>query len=325
MAALRILIADDHASVRRGIRSLLESHEGWQVSGEATDGCDAVEQAGRLKPDLVVLDVTMPRLNGLEATRRIRQAMPATQVVVLTTHQTDQLQEEARRAGARAVVFKSDAYHSLLPTIESLRAAGAAIHLAGTVVGAVRHIGAFFHSAEERYQVLTPFIVEGLANGEKALHIIDPADRDSHTRQLTDAGVDVDRAEARRELDLASWREAHFSDEPFDYRSLLALIEGGLRKASADGFPMTRLVGMGSRGSVHWDDLIGFESRLNVVLPRFDDVVICAYEVTGLPGDVVTDMMRAHPALVIGGSHHENPFYCPPQRMIDETEKRTQR
>jgi DNA-binding NarL/FixJ family response regulator len=325
MAALRILIADDHASVRRGIRLLLESHEGWQVSGEATDGCDAVEQAGKLKPDLVVLDVTMPRLNGLEATRRIRQAMPATQVVVLTTHQTDQLQAEARRAGARGVVSKADAHQSLLPTIESLRAAKAAIHLAGAVVGAIRHIGAFFQSAEERYRVLTPFIVEGLSNGEKAVHIIDPADRDSHIRQLTDAGVDVDRAEARRELDLGSWKDAHFSDQPFDYRSLLALIEGGLQKASADGFPLTRLVGMGSRGSVHWDDLIDFESRLNVVLPRFDDVVICAYEVAALPGNVVTDMMRVHPALVIGGSHHENPFYSPPDQMIAESEKRAPR
>lgn len=323
MSKLRILIADDHASVRRGIRMLLESHEGWQVSGEAADGHDAVEQSARLRPDLVVLDVAMPRLNGLEAARRIRQARPATQVVVLTAHETDQLQEEARLAGARGVVFKSEADESLLSTIESLREPGAEIHLAGSVVGAARHIGALFHSLEERYRVLESFIVEGLTHGEKAVHIIDPAGRDSHLQRLKSAGVDVDGAETRHNLDLASWTDAHFADQPFDDRALLAVIEGGLRKASAEGFPMTRLIGMGSRGPVQWDDLVSFESRLNVVLPRFDDVVICAYDAADLPGDVVTDMIRVHPAVLIGGTLHENPFYAPPYQMARELEERS--
>ena len=319
---MRILIADDHAAVRRGIRTLLESHEGWQVSGEAIDGQDAIEQAGRLRPDLVVIDISMPRLNGLEAARRIRQALPATQVVVLTAHENDELREEARRAGARGLVFKSEADQSLLSTIESLRAPGAEIHLAGCVVGAIRHIGVFCHSADERYQALGPFIVEGLSRGEKAVHIVDPLDRDSHRRRLKSAGVDVEGAEARHQLHIASWTEAHFENQPFDDRALLAVIEGGLQKASADGFSMTRLIGMGSRGSVHWGDLVSFESQLNVVLPRFDDVVVCAYEVPELPDDVVADMMRVHPALLVGGILHENPLYAPPSQMAGELESR---
>ena len=88
--SLRILIVDDHAVVRRGVRSLPESHEGWEVCGEATTGRDAVAQSLRLRPDIVVRDMSLPELNGLDATRQILKAAPDTEVLVLTMHHSEE-------------------------------------------------------------------------------------------------------------------------------------------------------------------------------------------------------------------------------------------
>jgi len=117
---LRILVVDDHAVVRRGVRSLLESHEGWEVCGEATTGRDAVAEALRLRPDVVVMDVSLPELNGLDATRQILKTAPNTEVLVLTMHYSEEVARDVLQAGARAYVLKSDADENLIAAIESL-------------------------------------------------------------------------------------------------------------------------------------------------------------------------------------------------------------
>ena len=119
--SLRILVVDDHAVVRRGVRSLLESHEGWEVCGEATSGRDAVEQSRRLRPDVVVMDLSLPELNGLDATRQIIKDAPETEVLVLTMHQSEELARDVLQAGARGYVLKSDADENLIAAVESLR------------------------------------------------------------------------------------------------------------------------------------------------------------------------------------------------------------
>ena len=119
--SLRILVVDDHAVVRRGVRSLLESHEGWEVCGEATTGRDAVEQSRRLRPDVVVMDLSLPELNGLDATRHILKDAPETEVLVLTMHQSEELARDVLQAGARGYVLKSDADENLIAAVENLR------------------------------------------------------------------------------------------------------------------------------------------------------------------------------------------------------------
>ena len=119
--ALRILVVDDHAVVRRGVRSLLESQDGWDVCGEATTGRDAVEQSRRLRPDVVVMDLSLPELNGLDATRHILKEAPETEVLVLTMHQSEELARDVLQAGARGYVLKSDADENLIAAVESLR------------------------------------------------------------------------------------------------------------------------------------------------------------------------------------------------------------
>lgn len=118
---LRILVADDHEVVRRGLCTLLQAHEGWEICGEATDGRIAVEKAKELKPDVVVLDIGMPNLNGLAATRQIVQNDPRCKVIVLTITDSDQAIREALDAGARGFGLKSDAARDLVAAVEALQ------------------------------------------------------------------------------------------------------------------------------------------------------------------------------------------------------------
>ena len=120
MRPLRILVADDHEVVRRGVRVLLEGRPGWQVCDEAADGREAVEKTARLRPDVVILDIGMPVLNGLEAARQVRKASPESEVLILTMHESEQVIREVLAAGARGYVLKSDAGRNLVNAVEAL-------------------------------------------------------------------------------------------------------------------------------------------------------------------------------------------------------------
>jgi DNA-binding NarL/FixJ family response regulator len=118
---LRILIADDHEVVRRGLSTLLQTHEDWEICGEAKDGREVVDMARQLKPDVVILDVGMPNLNGLAATRQLSQHNPQQKIIVLTITDSDEVIREALDAGARGFVLKSDAARDLVSAVEALQ------------------------------------------------------------------------------------------------------------------------------------------------------------------------------------------------------------
>lgn len=120
MNPLRIMIADDHELVRKGLRSVLDGQPGWTICGEAVNGRDAVEKAKQLKPDVMIMDVTMPELNGLEATRQILKDRPKTEVLILTVHESEQLVGEVLAAGARGYILKGDTTRLLVSAIESI-------------------------------------------------------------------------------------------------------------------------------------------------------------------------------------------------------------
>lgn len=121
MPSLRILIADDHSVVRAGLRTLLESRGNWEVCGEAADGREAVEKATKLKPDVAVLDIGMPLLNGVEAARRIHKASPGTEILILTMHESDDLVQQVVEAGARGYILKDDADRILIAAVDAVR------------------------------------------------------------------------------------------------------------------------------------------------------------------------------------------------------------
>jgi len=120
--AVRILVVDDHPIVRQGLRTLLEGRSGWEVVGEASDGLEALDKVDSLQPDVVVLDVTMPRMNGLEACRIIqqRQKTSGLEVLFVTQHDSPQMMHEALEAGARGYVVKSNAARDLLEAVEAV-------------------------------------------------------------------------------------------------------------------------------------------------------------------------------------------------------------
>lgn len=120
MPSLRIFIADDHEVVRKGLCALLQAQPDWEVCGEAADGREAVERVQQLKPAVVILDIGMPGLNGLEATRQIVKHDPHANVLILTLHDSDQVVREVLDAGARGFLLKSDAARDLLAAVEAV-------------------------------------------------------------------------------------------------------------------------------------------------------------------------------------------------------------
>ncbi len=120
MESLRVLIVDDHEIVRKGLRSLIETRSGWQVCGEAVNGREAVSKTTALNPDIIVLDIAMPELNGLQAIHEILNVAPGTEILVLTMYESEQMMEDALQAGARGYLLKSDAARNLLAAMETL-------------------------------------------------------------------------------------------------------------------------------------------------------------------------------------------------------------
>ena len=146
MPYVRILIADDHELVRQGLRALLASRPSWEVCGEAVDGLEAIEKAAQLRPDIVLLDVSMPRLNGLEAAPLIRRESPGSEILIVSQHDPAEMLPSALKAGARGFVSKSDIGSNLLSTIESIVQPAARRPVAGNraephAVGAPHPVG----------------------------------------------------------------------------------------------------------------------------------------------------------------------------------------
>lgn len=124
MSNIRVVLAEDHTIVRKGLRSLLDAEADIEVVGEAGDGRQAVQQVGELHPDIVLMDITMPGLNGLEATRQIKQRYPEVQVLVLTMHATEEYIRQILRAGASGYLVKQAAVSELVLAIRAVQAGG---------------------------------------------------------------------------------------------------------------------------------------------------------------------------------------------------------
>jgi DNA-binding NarL/FixJ family response regulator len=119
---VRILLADDHDIVRRGLRDMIARHPGWEVCGEARDGREAVDMAAALRPDVAIVDMAMPVLDGIAATRGIRAASPATEVLVFTMHESEDLAAAVLAAGGRGCLLKSAAVRSVVAAVETVAA-----------------------------------------------------------------------------------------------------------------------------------------------------------------------------------------------------------
>ncbi len=165
MDTLNILIADDHEMVRRGLKAALTERPGWTICGEAATGRQAVELAEQLKPDIIILDVMMPGLNGLEATRQIRKVLPGAEVLILTMHESEELVREVLSAGARGYVRKSDAGRTVVQAVETLSQHQQYI-TPGVAEGPIHP--ASFNPVTPRERQVLQLIAEGKSNKEVA-------------------------------------------------------------------------------------------------------------------------------------------------------------
>jgi hypothetical protein len=201
------------------------------------------------------------------------------------------------------------------------------VSLAGREIGCSCHACAFFHTEEQFYRVLLPFISEGIAAGDRAVHIVDPSKRERHVQALAAAGIDADRSLQAQQLEVRRWEEAYLRDGHFDQDAMLALIQEVLEDGRRRKFPMTRLVAnmewaLEDRPGVR--DLVEYESRLNYILPNYDDTVVCTYDLGKFSASAVMDILRTHPMVIVGDVLQENPFYTPPDQLLPELESRKQ-
>jgi hypothetical protein len=202
---------------------------------------------------------------------------------------------------------------------------GHSLDFAGGSLGERRHICAFFNSADEQHRVLGSFIKDGFDCGDKAFHLVDPQQREDHLRRLAEAGIDVHEAMGSGQLEVRPWQDGPLQGGEFDQDAWVASFEHVLQSGPAAGYARTRFLAQMEWALVDLpgvEDLIEFETRVNYVVPKYDDAVICAYDLSRFGASVVMDALRTHPAVLIGGLLQENPFFVPPDEFLLELRER---
>jgi KaiC/GvpD/RAD55 family RecA-like ATPase len=174
--------------------------------------------------------------------------------------------------------------------------------------------------------VLGSFYKGGFDQGEKATHIVESANRQAYLKRLTDAGMNVEELMETGRLEVLPWTDMYVRDHRFDQDAMLASIEQLIQSGAASGYARTRLVGH----HMAWlfqdkpavTNLVEYEARLNQVLSKYGDPVICNYDLSKVSASVAMDIMRTHPLVIIGGLLRENPFFVPPEQFLQEMHER---
>jgi len=367
----RILLADDHALMLEDIRAILAPH--YEIVGAVADGRALVEAALRLRPDLIIVDITMPHLSGIEAARQIQTGPPEIKLLFVTMHSSSAYLTAAFQAGGTGYVLKSSVREELLGAVHSVlsdrayisptllakhlarfqdptRAVAAVLRLsmrepagkcqirggtsteqdepiqfANSALGAHRHICAFFHSSEEEYRVMLPFIKDGFECGHRTLYVVDPNLRHEHRQRLASAGIDVETAQQSGQFELRNWGDVYLRDGRFNQDRTLAQVQELLDGGRQQGFVLTRII-----AHMEWalkercgvNDLLEYEARANYMWPGCKDVAICVYDLAKFGRHIVMDILRTHPMVLIGGIIQENPFFQPPDEFLRELRER---
>lgn len=199
------------------------------------------------------------------------------------------------------------------------------LSLAGTPLDAY-HVCAFFDSRNEEYEALNPFFKQGIENGEKSIHIVDPGLIDDHRARLSGGGIDVHQCEACGQVEIVPWQQAYLDhDGKFSKERMLGMIDRLTGEAREEGFSGLRIM-----GNMNWafedipgaTDLITYEAEVNEILERNCQPAVCVYDMAKLTGAMLMDVLRTHPLTLINGIVQENPFFTRPSEMIKELRAR---
>jgi DNA-binding NarL/FixJ family response regulator len=275
MSSVKILIVDDRKLFRRMVRSLVESQPDYDICGEAGDGIEAIEKVRQLRPDIVLMDINMPRMNGLEATRIIRFEVPECDVIIVTQNDATVARVQARRANAKGFVTKSDLARDLLPTIEKFRNAKPEAHQASTARGRIvqwggaavennsslhqtksaeshgepwcgllnsaaprDHIVQLYQDQQFLNRAVCRFAAAAITNGEGVILVPTVAHWDAFRPRLEREGVDVKAAEKRGQLtvvDADNLLPTFMRDGMPDSPVFLGLAQNVISQARGDG------------------------------------------------------------------------------------------
>ncbi|MFO1351366.1 MAG: MEDS domain-containing protein [Gammaproteobacteria bacterium] len=194
-----------------------------------------------------------------------------------------------------------------------------AIRFGGVKFSGCPHMCAFFHGMDEEYRVLLPFIKEGIERGEKIFHTFDMQQQAAYLQRLGLVGIDPAVVMRSGQLQLRDWHDVYLHNSHFDKSRMLKAIPEILEQGRQQGFPLTRLIAHCEWYEQDWpgaNDFMEYEARLNYILPQYRDPVLCVYDPSKCRGEIIIDVMRTHPLVIIGGILHENPFFVPPDEFL---------
>jgi len=302
LSSIRILIADDHADWRRQVRLLLQARAEWQVIAEASDGSEAVQKAEEFKPDLILLDIALPKLNGIEAAGRMRQLSPSAKIVFLSQNNDRDFVRAALSTGALGYVCKADAEGELLPAVET--ALRGKQFVSGSLKG-YEFTGTSVEKAARRHEVLfysddavfldsfARFIAVALRSGDAAIAVITESHRDGLVLRLKAQGLDVDAATQQGtyiQLDVAKTLSTFMvNDMPDSVR--FSEVVGGIIHSAAKVVKgeHSRVVACGECSPFLWaegktDAAIRLEQLWDEVGTTFEMDVLCGYALSSFHG-----------------------------------------
>ncbi|MEA3199966.1 MAG: hypothetical protein QOE90_1394 [Thermoplasmata archaeon] len=195
------------------------------------------------------------------------------------------------------------------------------VHICGRAVEGARHICAFVHSRDEEYAIMAPYVKEATRQNERVVQIINEDLRADHKARMAKAGVDVEKAEASGQLSILRWEDAYLQGGYFDHDRMLNMLQTAIRERKELGYPQMRAMAnmdWALRGAPGTEHLLEYEARANFVSRTTNDVFLCFYDLNKFPASTVVDVMRTHPAVIIGGVYHENPYYVEPETLLEE-------
>jgi CheY-like chemotaxis protein len=312
MSSAKVLLVDDQAQFRRMVRSLIDSQADYRVCGEAGDGIDAVEKVRQLHPDLVLMDINMPRMNGLEATRIIRRESPDCNVVIVTQNDATVARAQARSVGANGFVTKSNLIRDLLPemgrvVMENNRSVGDKKNVAadgepwcGLLSGAAPrdHIVQLYQDEQFLNRAVCRFAAAAIANGEGIILVPTIAHWDAFRPRLESEGVDVKAAEKRGQLtivDADNLLPTFMRDGMPDSPVFLGLAANVVSQARGDGrYPKVRWWGemvniLWERGDVAAS--MNLEDLFDQLAHEQDIAIFCSFLMDNFNGDVHARML----------------------------------